>query len=313
MEQSVLTITCTTCQARLVVRDEAILGTIAACPRCGSLVHVVAPDASKAAGAGAASAPVQSKKARAPAAVAAVASAPSPDPDVPVQVATSVSPLEVFRHRWFVLGAAPATGFALVVALASVFLAGGNDTAPSVEASQVAASAEPAQVLLPDVPSASEPAPVVADHWPSYATQQLPPSPGLADPSLRYVSHEVESAAPSAADSFSTSDRPSYSPQIQWAGADAATRAKLSQPIAAIVFCDTPLREALTTLGNLAALRVELDPAVLAKANTLPDAPVTVRLTATTVGQALDTLLAQQGLALAVQGSRLVVTTAEKR
>ena len=37
------TITCTTCQARLVVRSEAAIGAILECPKCQSMVHVSRP------------------------------------------------------------------------------------------------------------------------------------------------------------------------------------------------------------------------------------------------------------------------------
>lgn len=37
-------ITCTTCRARLKVRDAAAIGQILACPKCGSMVQVVAPE-----------------------------------------------------------------------------------------------------------------------------------------------------------------------------------------------------------------------------------------------------------------------------
>ncbi|HUY33465.1 MAG TPA: hypothetical protein VMV69_12010 [Pirellulales bacterium] len=38
------TITCTTCKAKLKVRDGAAIGQILGCPKCGSMVHVAAPD-----------------------------------------------------------------------------------------------------------------------------------------------------------------------------------------------------------------------------------------------------------------------------
>lgn len=44
MEKALFPITCTTCQARLVVRDASAIGQIHECPRCGSLVRVVPPD-----------------------------------------------------------------------------------------------------------------------------------------------------------------------------------------------------------------------------------------------------------------------------
>ena len=36
-------ICCTTCNARLKVRDAAAIGKILACPKCGSMVQVAAP------------------------------------------------------------------------------------------------------------------------------------------------------------------------------------------------------------------------------------------------------------------------------
>jgi hypothetical protein len=37
------TLYCTTCRARLKVKDESVVGSILNCPRCGSMVHVVPP------------------------------------------------------------------------------------------------------------------------------------------------------------------------------------------------------------------------------------------------------------------------------
>ena len=34
---------CETCHARLRVRDERFLGQVQSCPKCGSMVHIVAP------------------------------------------------------------------------------------------------------------------------------------------------------------------------------------------------------------------------------------------------------------------------------
>lgn len=43
-------IQCTTCKARLVVRDESVIGDILGCPKCGSMVQVVPPPDWKPAG-----------------------------------------------------------------------------------------------------------------------------------------------------------------------------------------------------------------------------------------------------------------------
>src|SRR5437899_3305947 len=37
------TVTCTTCTARLAVRDTAVIGQILECPKCGSMVQIVPP------------------------------------------------------------------------------------------------------------------------------------------------------------------------------------------------------------------------------------------------------------------------------
>jgi hypothetical protein len=38
-------ITCVTCRAGLTVKNESLVGQIIACPRCGSMVQVIAPAA----------------------------------------------------------------------------------------------------------------------------------------------------------------------------------------------------------------------------------------------------------------------------
>lgn len=43
MDPCLFTITCTTCQARLQVRDPEVIGTILACPKCESMVQVLPP------------------------------------------------------------------------------------------------------------------------------------------------------------------------------------------------------------------------------------------------------------------------------
>ncbi len=44
VEKALFSITCTTCQARLIVRSEAAIGTILECPKCQSMVHVMPPE-----------------------------------------------------------------------------------------------------------------------------------------------------------------------------------------------------------------------------------------------------------------------------
>ena len=44
MEQSLFTITCTTCQVQLTVRDKSLIGKIVSCPKCQSMVQIVPPE-----------------------------------------------------------------------------------------------------------------------------------------------------------------------------------------------------------------------------------------------------------------------------
>jgi hypothetical protein len=44
VEPSLFSIACTTCRARLVVRDASAIGEIRECPKCSSFVHVLPPD-----------------------------------------------------------------------------------------------------------------------------------------------------------------------------------------------------------------------------------------------------------------------------
>ncbi|MEQ8839261.1 MAG: hypothetical protein RID07_20820, partial [Lacipirellulaceae bacterium] len=43
MSDVLFKITCVTCTARLSVRNEAVIGQILACPKCGSMVQVTPP------------------------------------------------------------------------------------------------------------------------------------------------------------------------------------------------------------------------------------------------------------------------------
>lgn len=66
------TIQCTTCKARLVVKDESVIGDILSCPKCKSMVHVVPPVGWKGPGSG------DSSPGEVPAAVSAAAEPAAP-------------------------------------------------------------------------------------------------------------------------------------------------------------------------------------------------------------------------------------------
>ena len=69
------------------------------------------------------------------------------------------------------------------------------------------------------------------------------------------------------------------------------------------------LGEAIDTLSSLSALPITIDPDALAAAGVSLRDPVSVRLKATTVGKALEAILAARKLALVADAGRVLVTS----
>ena len=44
MEKALFSVSCTTCRAKLAVRDKEAIGEILECPKCGSMVLIVPPE-----------------------------------------------------------------------------------------------------------------------------------------------------------------------------------------------------------------------------------------------------------------------------
>ena len=107
MEKALFTISCTTCQARLTVRNESAIGAILECPKCGSMVLVAPPKGwvSKAATAAA----VLEPEGRATAAAASAAAKSSPVKPLPegVEWTDAVSPILIEPPRVAVPPAVP--------------------------------------------------------------------------------------------------------------------------------------------------------------------------------------------------------------
>ncbi len=161
--ESVFSITCTTCHARLKVRDESTMGSILPCPKCGSFVEIVRTDAKPSGETpGQEAQPLQApppvaapatddEKTLKAAAITAAAVVPPPvaetladkQPVPPADTAGGMpswtSPTELMWRKWLILIGSPVAGLVLMVALMSVFFptdatTPGQKTSPATDA-----------------------------------------------------------------------------------------------------------------------------------------------------------------------------------
>jgi hypothetical protein len=181
------TIHCTTCKARLVVKDESVIGSILSCPKCSSMVQVVPPVGWKRPGSGDSSpgelaavsaaasqpaAPVSEPPAKKVAAATAAAVPPALPPRPAPPPATAVTPAApeaastLFsavagwaKRDWPVLSSGLAGGVVLGAAVWLVVAM--QSTAPVVVAERAAADASPADAASTEQtspPAAAAPA-----------------------------------------------------------------------------------------------------------------------------------------------------------
>ena len=104
------------------------------------------------------------------------------------------------------------------------------------------------------------------------------------------------------------------SPPVEAPPEDAADpETRLAEGISEITFTDTPLVEAVRLLGQLAGLPVAFDVESLSQAGVGVRDRITWKGSDTSIGEALQSLLAQRNLAYAVEGRVLTVTTLDRR
>jgi hypothetical protein len=231
-------ITCVTCQARLSVRNEGLIGQIVACPKCGSMVQVTAPSRGASAAASAASASGLSSivvVALQPSASAAAvppafddvgdlgANAPaSPPPSIAAPRAaagaSSASPtvagLSAVKIAAIVVACALA-GSALVAGLLSLL---GSDDAAPIAASAVA----PSSAASPAVSDSSTDAVPVAPE-PAKAVEPASPENVAVDNPVATPTAEAPPQSPDGAtDNVPPAEPTAAGAQPPASGADAA-------------------------------------------------------------------------------------------
>jgi hypothetical protein len=322
---------CETCQARLRVRDERFVGQVQSCPKCGSMVHILAP-------------PVEA--AAAPERVAASAAATT----------VSVRLLAAWRDHtllWITSAAAASA----VGALALVFALRGGDEEVAALTPTVPTVAE--NIVAP-VEAATEELPPADEEVPNEPTTETPlptptPPPQVQENSIAAVPAEAEPLAAAqpptedvpavihekprtlkleplreeprvAAANVGTSSDPEYSSaSIAVAGvADAKPPAvrppvrvtnvadRLAVPIESIELPAMPIGEFVNLISGMAAVPIQLDAKVLGEVGLSSRSTVTVQSENTTVGKLLARVLKEHQLTCVVRDGALVVVRSKQ-
>jgi len=226
------TITCTTCQQRLKVRDASTIGQIQICPKCGSMVLVEPPpgaaeilaepeaglpseiDSSDAEiDAGVESPPVEPVPAPPPAGVQ-----PGNEPVLPTDAWTSQAARQ--RQQWLLLGGAAVVGVALALGVLGFLASRGARSNRSDSAGpgpDAAASGQPASSTQPQTPPANVPPAAAAPAAGKTAKVTKPASvPDASAPATvpPAAGPPAKSADPPAAEALSATDaKPVEAPQ----------------------------------------------------------------------------------------------------
>ena len=126
-----------------------------------------------------------------------------------------------------------------------------------------------------------------------------------------------EPAVPPPAAEVKPKPEPAVKPKPAAArpSADAAppvdVRARLRDPIPEIELPDTPLVQAVDLLRSMSTLPISFDPDALQELGVSLHDGVAIKLSATTVGDALDAIVSQRKLAYVVQGGQVLITSPE--
>lgn len=315
---------CETCQARLRVRDERFLGQVQSCPKCGSMVHILAPPAEavpnpEAAAAAAAATTISARLlaswrdhslawiagAAATSAVGALAivlalrgddrQVAALSPAVPAVAEQIATPIEIVKDE-------------LPPAVEEKTKDRTVETPPQVE--QVAAADVPADATPPIVaPPSLDSAPVVSHEKPRTLTlEPVPDEPRTptaktnADPTPDYPpASEIEISVPAAEPPAAR--RPARVTNVI---------DQFSVPIESIDLPSMPIGEFVNLVSGMAAVPIQLDPKVLGDVGLSSRSTVTVRSENTTVGKLLERVLKEHQLACEVQDGALVVVRAKR-
>ena len=334
---------CETCHARLKVSDERFLGEVQSCPKCGSMVHILAP-----------------------ASLAAAATLPDATAEAATSTSLTARATTILRENSLV---ASAGAGALLIAggvLGYLVLSGGEETTapptatlavvePAVEHEDVALVekqparesqpietnvAEPPATLPPaieqkqtEVVAIAERAPVepvvVATPKPSIQERDLP-----SQPPRTMMLESVPSKPQTVAVNKPTVEAAEYPPSIEVEAAAIETIAaepkplspepaapparvtnftdQLAVPIESIDLPAMPIGEFVNLMSSMTAVPIKLDTKVLGDVGMSSRSTVTVRGENTTAGILLARVLKEHRLTCVERDGALVVVKAKR-
>lgn len=351
MSVELFSITCTTCKARLKVRNEQAVGLILACPKCGSMVQVVPPQGWQSGPAEVSAAPVAAPRTGPPPIPTRPATAPALELNAeppPNQNAATAATSEstsgelagaTRASRWPALllamrssnagllagGCAAGVGVGLGMWGLIVWLAGSEPKAS-------ASAAPPSAATRSAVPGRSAPPPVAAA--PSAPGTKLPaPQPAVPvaqEPAGAAPPREAAAPAPDApaqpapmpqpapvADPMPepapppSADPPAAPQPVKSSSRDAIER-RLGEPVAAIEFAGQSLSEVALLVGQLTSVSVTCDEPALSKAGKSSRLTVSLKLRDTTAAEILRQAVSAHGLVYEIRDARIVITAAQR-
>jgi hypothetical protein len=182
------------------------------------------------------------------------------------------------------------------------------------------AATEPANAGFGSTPRTLKLEPIAADavasdaaameRSPRETTSQYPP---VADDAVSSAADSDGANANTPANNASPNAAVAPRPLLRFGptAEDAARRANIadqvSVPIKSFDVSDAPLSRVLETLGNMAAVPITVDPAMLADAGVSPDAKITLHAHDTTLGKLLGSVLREHNLACEIRDGQLVI------
>jgi hypothetical protein len=315
VEKAIFSITCTTCQARLVVRSEAAIGAILECPKCQSMVQVTPPPGWM---------PTPPPASELP---PSVPGGPPPLDRVNAGVLTlELDPVDgsllatLSRHLWLAWGAALAITLAILCGLWLAFNhrsateekhAVAEEKRPSIDTKRPVTAVAEGAVSPSPTPPESKPGDVPGNGTPTAKTVVPTPSPSTPAGRPAEVKRTEDNPFPFLADEAvrdAAKDAPpgeikkSPLPQVDVA-------ARMAAPLRGIELTDTPLVAAVDLMASMSTAPVTLDADALMQLGVAPGDPISLRLGSTTVGDALQAAAAERGLAVAIDGGQVLITS----
>jgi hypothetical protein len=314
VEKAIFSIHCTTCRARLAVRSEAAIGAILECPQCQSMVQVLPPPGWKPA----AESEAASVSPAGPPPLDRVAAAPL---KLDLDLAETSFFGGLLGRKWTLWGAASLATIGAIVLIVWLASPRSESESASSETATEAVSEIPAIVVAAtekkpapqEPPSETATKPEPAKPVAKKSEPAPPPDKASSSPSKpAEVKPQPAEPLPSTAEA-ATNGKPAESAQsveIKRAlPAPVDVPARLNDPVAQLELADMPLGKAMDLLTSMGALPTTIDADALMKSGVTLRDPVSLRLSATTVGKAMQAVAAEKGLIVAVENGQVLVTS----